>query len=79
MWPVSGRWDCDCEQTQRGSELKELLTALQVRIDYSLLSYVALFYASAAMPLREDLVGEALRELETQHGIPRESLWVQTK
>lgn len=28
---------------------------------------------------REDLVGQAISELETSHGIPRSSLYVQTK
>ena len=30
-------------------------------------------------PLREDLVGEALQELNDKHGIKREDIWLQTK
>jgi diketogulonate reductase-like aldo/keto reductase len=38
------------------------------------------FYAAAQLKhYREDLVGEALQELQNDHGIKRESLFLQTK
>ncbi|KAH9944724.1 NADP-dependent oxidoreductase domain-containing protein [Amylocystis lapponica] len=56
---------------------KERTTALVVSAVLN--GFRAIDTAAQPKHYREDLVGEALRELQEKHGIKREDLWIQTK
>lgn len=63
---------------QRNTDL-DFLSQTQQPPMFSINSKQRIDTACQPKHYREDLVGLALYELQEKHGIPRESLWIQTK